>query len=447
MGWRGPSNGGGAPATDRQTRDRLPVTLPPGAGHPYIPDRAGAYHLLQDRLTVATIVDGKKRIPFMRGMLVHHLIERGFDHDEAYDLADALRGLLRDRKSVTRKEILGLIHRLLAERNAQHQVGDLLFWERRPTAIHVARGGGTRPFSKELLSHSIQASGLPPDQAYQVAADIEASLIDERRSRIDQEELQDLVEAAMSENSGPTYAERYRVWRAWGAVDRPLLILIGGASGVGKTSLAIGLANLLDIPRVVATDDIRQALRLTLAPEFMPSIHTSSYTAGSMLQAAGQGPEDRLIAGFREQARVVNVGVQAILGRCVEEKTSVIIDGVHLLPGLADVPSLEENAFLVPLCLSLEDRAAYEARFAKREAESPARSSHWYLSRLDDILRIQEYIVQSCAEADIPVLDTNAVEDLTSAAALVVVEKLQDQEVIQSLVGGNGKKKKKKKGK
>jgi len=393
---------------------------------------------------VATIVDGKKRIPFMRGMLVHHLIERGFDHDEAYGVADALRGLLREKKSVTRKEILGLIGRLLSERNAQHQVGDLVFWERRPTAILVARGSGTRPFSKELLSHSIQASGLPPDQAYQVAADIEASLIDERRSRIDNEELQDLVAAAMSEHSGPTYADRYRVWRAWGALDKPLFILIGGASGVGKTSLAIGLANVLDIPRVVATDDIRQTLRLTLAPEFMPSIHTSSYTAVPAARAAGPGDVDPLIAGFREQARVVNVGVQAILGRCVEERTSVIIDGVHLLPGFADVASFEEEAFLVPLCLSLEDRAAYETRFAKRAEEAPARSSNRYLSHLDDILRIQEHIVQLCAEADIPVLDTNAVEDLTSAAALVVVEKLQDQEEIQNLVGGNGKKKKKK---
>ena len=396
---------------------------------------------------MATIVDGKKRIPFMRGMLVHHLIERGLDHDEALGVADALRGLLRERKSVTRKEILGLIDQLLNEHDAQHQVGDLVFWERRPTAIHVARGSSTRPFSKELLSHSLQASGLAPDQAYLVAADIEASLIDERRNRIDHEELQDLVAAAMFEHSGATYAERYRVWRAWGALDKPLFILIGGASGVGKTSLAISLANVLDIPRVVATDDIRQTLRLTLAPEFMPSIHTSSYTAWSTVQASGHGTVDPLIAGFREQARVVNVGVQAILGRCVEERTSVIIDGVHLLPGLADMASLEEAAFMVPICLSLEDRAAYEARFAKREVEAPARSSNRYLSHLDDILRIQEHIVQICAEADIPVLDTNAVEDLTSAAALVVVEKLQDQEEIQNLVGGNGKKKKKKRGK
>lgn len=53
----------------------------------------------------------------------------------------------------------------------------------------------------------------------------------------------------------------------------------GGASGVGKTSLAINLASVLDIPRVVATDDIRQIMRLMLAPDLMPSIHDSSYAA------------------------------------------------------------------------------------------------------------------------------------------------------------------------
>ena len=54
---------------------------------------------------------------------------------------------------------------------------------------------------------------------------------------------------------------------------------VGGASGVGKTSLAINLASVLDIPRVVATDDIRQIMRLMLAPDSMPSIHDSSYAA------------------------------------------------------------------------------------------------------------------------------------------------------------------------
>ncbi|MDA0334986.1 MAG: hypothetical protein O2782_07480, partial [bacterium] len=67
---------------------------------------------------MATITDGKKRIPFMRGMLVHHLIQSGFDHDEAYRLADEVRGVIGQRKTVARKEILDLIADLLARDHA-----------------------------------------------------------------------------------------------------------------------------------------------------------------------------------------------------------------------------------------------------------------------------------------------------------------------------------------
>ena len=55
---------------------------------------------------MATIIDGKKRIPFMRGMLVHHLIQRGFDHDEAYDVADSVRQVVRELGEVDKKDML-----------------------------------------------------------------------------------------------------------------------------------------------------------------------------------------------------------------------------------------------------------------------------------------------------------------------------------------------------
>ena len=40
---------------------------------------------------MATIIDGKKRIPFRRGMLTLYLINRGFAYEEADELANAVR--------------------------------------------------------------------------------------------------------------------------------------------------------------------------------------------------------------------------------------------------------------------------------------------------------------------------------------------------------------------
>ena len=161
-------------------------------------------------------------------------------------------------------------------------------------------------------------------------------------------------------------------------------------------------------------------MRLTLTRELMPTLHTSSYMAWKARVDDSSGL-DPVIAGFRDQARVVGVGVQAILSRCVEENASVIIDGVHLLPGFFDLAPYRKEAFIAPLCLALADRDAYEERFANRAVEAPARAVHQYVSHLDEILKVQSDIVEWCANEDIPVIDPDSVEDVTSAAVMVVL--------------------------
>ena len=42
---------------------------------------------------------------------------------------------------------------------------------------------------------------------------------------------------------------------------------------------------------------------------------------------------DRLISGFCIQAQQVSVGVKAVVDRAIKERTSMIIEGIHLLPG------------------------------------------------------------------------------------------------------------------
>jgi 2-phosphoglycerate kinase len=398
---------------------------------------------------LATIVDGDKLIPYMRGMLVGYLIEREFSHDEAYKIADTVREVLGKQKTVSKEEIVELISRLIIKvHGTERPFGDLVFWQRRPSSISVERQKGVRPFSKEVLSHSIQASGLPPDQSYQLARRVETLLMDGRREGITHRELERIAARMLADHHGQAYAERYKVWRTWGDVDRPLIVLIGGASGVGKTTLAVGLANVLDIPRLVSTDDIRQVMRLMLSPELMPAIHASSYALGEM-SAADSIDNDPVIAGFREQAKVVNVGVRAILDRAVEENTSVIIDGVHLLPDFIDLEAFRDSAFLVPIGLAVSDRRLYEDRFAKRQQAAPARSKHKYLSRLEEILKIQRHILDSCNAADIPVIDTAAVEDGVSTAVMVVAERLQEHAMIRKMLRAKEKKKivPKKKGK
>ena len=383
---------------------------------------------------MATIIDGDKLIPYMRGMLIGYLIEREFSHDEAYVIADAVRRALSKRKTIPKEEIVDLINEIIIKSHGTERIfGDLVFWQRQTFNITVEGKKGSRPFSKELFSHSIQASGLPPDKSYQLARLVETMLRDQRRESIMHLELEEVATKMLATHHGKAYAERYKVLRVRTDIDRPLIVLLGGASGVGKTTLAVGLANILNIPRVVSTDDIRQIMRLMFSPELMPALYASSYTVSDMLLTDSLDSEP-VITGFRAQAKLINVGVQAILDRAVSENTSMIIDGVHLLPDLIELEQYKDSVFLIPIGLVAGDQDMYEDRFAKREQEAPVRNKHKYLAHLEKILKIQQHILDVCTAGNVPVIDTTMVEDGVSMAAMVVAEYLQEHSIIRTVL-------------
>ena len=71
-------------------------------------------------------------------------------------------------------------------------------------------------------------------------------------------------------------------------------------------------------------------MRAFFSHEFMPSIHYSSFEAGLAVGDA----DDPLVAGFLEQSRQVLVGARASLDRALQEGWSMVLEGVHLVPGL-----------------------------------------------------------------------------------------------------------------
>src|SRR5262249_8539909 len=188
----------------------------------------------------------------------------------------------------------------------------------------------------------------------------------------------------LGEEEGTAAIERLRRYLALRELELPIVLLVGGSTGSGKSRVATEVAHRLGITRVTSTDVIRQTMRAFFSKEFMPAIHPSSFEAGDAL--TGDWP-DRLIGGFLEQTRDVLVGVRAALDRALHEGLSTVLEGVHLVPGM--VPTALEQAVLVQCVLAIEDEEAHARHFWIRDAASDGvRPLGKYLERFDDIRRI-----------------------------------------------------------
>jgi 2-phosphoglycerate kinase len=126
------------------------------------------------------------------------------------------------------------------------------------------------PYSKGLMASQVMVTGLSAYRAYEVAETIETRLLDEGRLSISSQELARVALDTLRDLAGERYATNFRRWQDVQDLNVPLVILIGGAVGVGKSTIATHLAHRLGIVRVVATDgSIREVMRAMLSNELI----------------------------------------------------------------------------------------------------------------------------------------------------------------------------------
>lgn len=337
----------------------------------------------------------------MRGILVQSLVSRGVPFDVALETATEIRDRIVDLGHVERADLAKLTDELLGDRYELEPAGRPLH---EPPVVSVP-SGRDRPFSKGLLVTSLQGAGLDWSEAFEVARDLEARLLRERRQRIDREELRSLVRESIERAHGARAASRYAVLRNAQREGRPIFVLLGGSTGVGKTSIAVEVARRLEIARVIGTDSIRQVMRLMFSEDLMPEIHCSTYDAHEILPTEDTGSRDRVITGFREQAQKIAVGVQALLDRALEENASILIEGVNLLPGVVDLERYRGRAHVVFVIAAALDTDEYRSRFVARGSVAPGRAADRYLEHISEILTIQDYILAEAEHHALPIIE------------------------------------------
>ncbi|MGH8976227.1 MAG: hypothetical protein ACRD0C_23810 [Acidimicrobiia bacterium] len=300
-----------------------------------------------------------------------------------------------------------------------------------PRHIVISDEEHALPYSKGLMASSIMATGLAPARAFHVAERIEDRLHSRDSDTITRAELAELAEATLVEEVGARYATSFAKWQVVNRLDKPLIILIGGATGVGKSTIATQLAGRLGITRIIPTDAIREVMRAMFSEELMPTLHTSSFDAVHLVRHPIPRSADPVIIGFREQVSVITPGIQALIRRAMGEGTDLIVEGAHVVPGFIDYTEFPD-AVVVPLVITADDAEVHRSHFMLRAHETRSRPSDRYLDFFDSIRKIQRYVKSLALERGVPLVPSyNLDATLSQVIELVVsraMEALPDKE-------------------
>jgi 2-phosphoglycerate kinase len=286
------------------------------------------------------------------------------------------------------------------------------------------------PYSKGVMARALMATGLPATLAYELAVRVERDLRESGAQTVDLDRLQEIASGLLGADVGQRTARRLRRFERLRALDLPIVILIGGATGTGKSTVATEVAHRLGITRVTSTDFIRQTLRGFFSREFMPSVHQSSFEAGETLPAVEREAGDPLLLGFIDQTRHVLIGVNASIERALQEGWSMVLEGIHLVPGM--VPDQIEGALIVQVVMMIEPEEVHRSHFVIRDNASGGTRPHAkYLDRLGDIRHLQDFIIEEARKVGVPVIENQGIEEAIGEVLELVFEQAERLEAVR----------------
>jgi 2-phosphoglycerate kinase len=348
------------------------------------------------------------RTPYLRGILTQSLVNAGLSFNDAYEIAQTLKSDLKDASEITSSELKDRIRRLLKEK-----FGPAVSLPDKQTTdaahnILVRTPGQTTPFSVGILSHSLIACAIPERVARKGAHKVFATLRNGGYTEIDHKTLRRLTHRCLREHCSQAAADRYLSWRKFERSGKPLIVLIGGTTGTGKSTVTSEVAYRTGIARLQSTDMMREIIRAYLTSQAVPTLGYSSFEAWRGIQAPTEGKdgngETPLVAGFLAQFTTIKPAIEKAVARAITEGEDMIIEGVHVLPMHLNLRNAGEKAILVPMMLATLKKKLLGEQLKRRCRENAERRSSRYAEKLDEIWEMQSYLLSEADAHGVPII-------------------------------------------
>jgi len=347
------------------------------------------------------------RIPFLRGILIRSLQDAGLEFDEASHIASEIRNELSKTALISTVDLNHMVIERLSSLGKENAV---YRYENRniPLTVEIEQQcGRINPFSRLKFRNSLETIGLKSKESDDVVQMLQEHLTNKSIKTIKSRNLAMLIYRYLRQSSklGPAVAHRWLVWHDFINSGRELIFLIGGTAGCGKSSTANMLANRLEIVRTQSTDMLREVMRTMIPEQLMPVLHQSSFTAWKGLpgrkKSKGGVPEALLVQGYRSQADLLSLAIEAVVDRATREHVSLVLEGVHVHPAFMEKLQTETDAVVIPVMLGLLKRKHLQQRIKDRSTNVPDRGAEHYLQYFDEIWRLQTYLLSEADRANI----------------------------------------------
>jgi 2-phosphoglycerate kinase len=172
------------------------------------------------------------------------------------------------------------------------------------------------------------------------------------------------------------------------------VLLIGGASGTGKTSVAYRLAQHFEVG-ITAIDDFQVILERMTTPEQQPILHFwRTHPHPETLTA-----EEIMHQGL-EVARAMTPALEAVIADHLDTRVPIVLEGDFIAPALAVQPAFggRSNAGRVRAVFLYEpDEAQILANFTRREPEAGIQATRARVSWLQG-----QWLAEECGRLGIP---------------------------------------------
>lgn len=171
------------------------------------------------------------------------------------------------------------------------------------------------------------------------------------------------------------------------------VLLIGGASGSGKTCVSYPLAKKYNV-NLIEVDDFQVFLFSMTKPEEQPEIHYWDTTHPDWQNEGIEATMEQLI----DVGMAFKPGLESVIKNHIDTNIPVIIEGDFILPELS---SSFESANVKSIFIHESSRNQILNNYLSREKESELQ--HY---RSDVSYRYGNWLVSECAKYNLPVIES-----------------------------------------